>query len=346
MDEHQQQQQPQDPAAHLQAQINVLTGQIQVLLQQASQNTGVRGNPCKPQPYDADPKTSDWISFRYHFKKVATLNGWTDQTAKRVLAASMTGMAAMIIQDIDTESINFTTLDLLLDEYQKRFLPASASSKAQCDFETAQQESKEDVLVFHSRLRGLFRRAYPLDDTSTSVSLIRRFCRGVKGEDLQIWLFRQSPSTYEEALALAQADYAAKDMVRYNRASNLRSQGEAMDINAIIKCWNCDKTGHVSKECRSPKKNRNPPRALPARANPPRTKGNNSKPWTGNKKKTKWKKSLNALLERLEHEDDEEEYHRILSLALEEVEEDEEDPELEEENDHLDGQVESSSDFH
>ena len=301
----------------------------------------------KPHEYNADPKTSDWVSYRLHFERVAQANGWNDQQARFALAASMTGMASMIVQDIDPDNIANQPLERLLNTYQARFLPASASSKAQCDFETAQQEPREDVLTFHSRLRGLFIRAYPGEDTDTSTNLIRRFCRGVRGEDLQIWLFRQKPETYTKALDIAHADFAAKEMVRYNRASHLKS-AEPMDINAmgnVTKCWNCDKTGHVSRECKAPRKTR-PPTRTNANKSFPGKRFNKDAP----KGKPKWKKAVHALAELLEHEEDDERYARILAMIDEAEGREGEDPEGEEDEqsdeENLEGQVDTSADFH
>lgn len=334
----------------LHAQIQQMQAQIQALMQNAQQAPQPAAMAAhggrqlvKPHEYNADPKTADWISFRLHFERVVVANEWTDRQARFALAASMTGMASMIIQDIDPDNLANQPLVRLLNAYQKRFLPASASSKAQCDFETAQQEPREDVLTFHSRLRGLFIRAYPGEDTDTSSNLIRRFCRGVRGEDLQIWLFRQKPTTYEQALEIAHSDFAAKEMVRYNRAAHLKS--EPMDINALgpnSKCWNCEKTGHVSRDCKAPRKLKPATKNGPNRNFPPRSNNKNVP-----KNKPKWRKSIHALIDLLQNEEDEDRYQQILAL-IDEAEEEGQAEEEEDDNppeDNIDGQVDASSDF-
>ena len=353
---HQAQQEAAAQAAHQAQQIATLQQQVAALMQQQQQQPQ-QAVPAvypdgkliaKPEKYNGDQKTSDWVSFRLQFERAVIANCWHDRQARFVLAASMTGMAALVTQDLDPNT--HATLDALLNAYQERFLPLSSSSKAQCDFETAYQEPKEDVLTFHSRLRGLFIRAYPRDNINTSTNLIRRFCRGVRGEDLQIWLFRQNPSTYPEALSIAQSDQAAKDMVRYNRTQNFK--GEPMDINAINpKCWNCDKPGHVAKDCRAPRKKKvNPTRNhLGNQKNFLARKTTNNNNNKTNPPKRKWRK-INALIDLLAEEEDDERYQQILALLDDaEEEEEEEDAEDQEEhqtsNDPIEGAIESSSDF-
>lgn len=331
--------------ANFQAQLNALHQQLQALNAAGQQGAGgAFRNLVKPEKFNGDPKSSDWVSFRLQFERAVEANGWPDRQARFALAACMTGTAAMVVQDLNPDSPEHLDLARLLAAYQKRFLPISASSKSQCDYETAQQEPREDVLTFHSRLRGLFIRAYPGEATNTSTNLIRRFCRGVRGEDLQIWLFRQKPETYDKALDIAQSDFAAKEMVRYNRAGHLRSSTEPMDINAMSpKCWNCEKLGHVAKECKAPKKKRFLTKTNPQK---PTLRKTNSKFLA---RKGKWRKSVNALVDMLAEEEDEERYHQILALLEDNEEEEEAEEENEEtppEDEQLEGNTDSSSDFH
>ena len=218
----------------------------------AQQNQRIQRLQERPRPTILKPRTfgnteaEDWITFRRHFENVVDANGWDGQIACLALSASMTGAAATAVHDFQANIQD--NHNVLLDDYEARFLPASASEMARVRFDNATQGRKETLLNWHSRLRNLFRRAYPQAGDETP--LIRRFELGLKNSILREHVLRQHPATYAAALEASQNE---QSIVEVTTALHLGPREEPMEIGALsdMTCHFCDKKGHIRRDCRA-----------------------------------------------------------------------------------------------
>lgn len=206
---------------------------------------------------------SEWLIWRDRFAAIARVTEWTAERQRAEIKIAMTGVAAAAVQDISEHSGE--TVKDLLDAFEKRFLPPTASDAAWSTYCAAQQTEAESLQMWHTRLRGLFRRAYPEMDTAsmeTHRDLIQRFVSGLSGATLRGHTRRMTFTTYSEALAAAQKAEASEcDSHRRGggarRVFALEPQEHQVDaVNptaAAVQCWECLRTGHVRRDCPSSK---------------------------------------------------------------------------------------------
>ena len=172
----------------------------------------------------------DWMEFRARFETIAELNRLTNDEAKLALKGAMQGTASATIQDIDIRQP--PRVEDVLNAYEARFLPASASQMARVNFEAAAQRGKEGIMQFHARLRTLWRRAYP--NIRDDVQLIRRFALGLRRREVREMVLRNNPLTYGGALEIAQNETSVLDVTAITElGARIVDDPEAMDVSAV-----------------------------------------------------------------------------------------------------------------
>lgn len=198
----------------------------------------VRGNG-QGRKANALEKTDplEFRTWRDNFETVTAINGWDQLRAKREIKAAMLKEAAALTRDIDiqVDDDDFTA-DQLLDAYEARFISPAASALAITEFQSAKQEAAETAVKFHSRLRGLFARAYPhhVDGANVNVDLISAFTQKLKHPETMMFCLTQAPATYAAALTLAQQHESA--LIRRKNASRTfiaDIEDPGYEINAV-----------------------------------------------------------------------------------------------------------------
>ncbi len=179
-------------------------------------------NALRPPPGRKTEKFSsgdgvEWATWRDHFEVVRRINNWNNARARQEIAASVIGSAKMMVQDIDIGDQGVDPHDYteLLDEYEARFLPAAASDAARVEITTTTQDEGETVLAYHSRMRHLYRRAYPAlggHQVEASRQLIDLFIRGLRNQTVSQDTWKARPATYNQALQHATNMQSAYDV--------------------------------------------------------------------------------------------------------------------------------------
>ena len=263
----------------LQAAAHLTVGQVQEMQNALAQaNQRIQQLRERPRPAVLKPRTfgnstdEDWVNYRRHFEDVVAANGWNAEIACLALSASMVGAAASAVHDIHYNA-QAPDVTPLLNDYEARFLPASASQMARVRFDNACQGAKETLLSWHARLRTLYRRAYP---NGNDTPLIRRFTLGLRNSTLREQVLRQQPADYNAALNAAQNE---QSIVEVTTALHLGPGEEPMEIGALadMACHFCEKKGHIRRDCRAFQRARE---QLGLAAKPPRAekKKNSKKP--------------------------------------------------------------------
>jgi hypothetical protein len=205
-----------------------------------------------PFANDHNNKKENWVVFRRQFLIHVQSQGYGEPEAKGCLMMSLTGDAALAANTIEMDE--FETVRDLLDELEKKFMPAASSALAQTNFEQAVQKAGESVLDWHSRLFSMWKRAYP--NITDNHILIRRFTMGISHMETRKELLRQRPTNYDVALEIAQTEEAVCKATRSTAMNQAimpaPTVDEPMDISAIGKqsaCHECGQTGHFRREC-------------------------------------------------------------------------------------------------
>ena len=231
---------------------------------------------------------NSWQAWRSNFELTVAINRWDHRRARLELASSMTGTAKSYVEHIPHRADVGLVADvqLLLDAYEACFMPAAAADVARLAFDAAKQQEEETLTAWHARLRNIHSRAYPnmiAATRATDRGLIDRFAVGLLDESICDLLLDHRPDTYAECLATATLK-CANQLTKQARRGNISNNGEksilAMNHNQRAelcaltsstptptastsapfgsrdtrKCYNCNKIGHISRDCRQKKK--------------------------------------------------------------------------------------------
>ena len=215
--------------------------------------------------------------------------------------AYMSGTALETVMDIDLDKPT-EGLAELLGHYQDRFLPSSRSQMLRAQFNFVVQLPQESVQKLHSRLRVLYHLAYPKVEDRSEVTLIERFIQALNNREVQNHVRRRKPTTYSDALDMAQEETSFVLMDAVTHAPGGPQQpvpGETSFIGALQRrphpggafrpnssekrCYYCGDNGHLKDRCPirlkdiiQNKLGRNTPHRGPPRNGfkPPATHGN------------------------------------------------------------------------
>ena len=218
-------------------------------------------------------KDDDWIVFKHNFKVHARLQPLlTDDEKKFLLQASLKGEASRVMMWEEHEGP--VTFEQMLNIYEAKFLPPSASDEAKVKYENTRQLPKEDLVHYSSRLLANFQRAYPDQKEIQNLvdgPLTRMFIRGLQSRKEAEHVMRTSPHNLDSALAAAQKEHAVQSgSFQHFHPGGGRGGAEAMDCSAIQwnddelriaalnggppRCYFCNLFGHTRADCPSYKK--------------------------------------------------------------------------------------------
>ena len=223
---------------------------------------------CKPLPQVSfsGGRDEDWLTFKRSFLQAADFYQYNDREGIAALSHCVRGAASRAVEGILIPPR--ATLDQMIQRYEDRFLPPSASSMAQAKFEKATQDPREDVLQYHARLRTLWVRAYPGHHVDDRI-LIRKFALGLSSPRVRDAVLRGQAAMYERALELAQCEAAVLETTRPTTGTYEGRPGlhalkkgnprgyqrgikwtvEKRDAGRPVRCYYCEKEGHISSEC-------------------------------------------------------------------------------------------------
>ena len=241
-------------------------------------------------------ESDDWLTFKDSFSNVAKFQRYTGEEIEWALKSCMKGTAALSVMNINHEDQNMP-FAALLTQYEEKFMPPAASDLARARFDEARQNTKEDILQFHNRLRTLWARAYPAEADPNRDLVIRKFMMGLRHSRIRDQVQRRRPQTFDAALGAAQDENA---VIQGGKTAAVGDGSEPMEINKLdltkTKCHFCQKMGHIMANCRQKKKEgRGPPTKEAAKNNP--ANKNKPKTWKQPDKRKQFRKLLQEMIE-------------------------------------------------
>lgn len=232
--------------------------------------------PDPPKPKEVSPPTlSDvdpikWVTFHKAFSRVALLNQWSDDRAKLMLQTSLQDAAARAV-----EHVTFRGSDKLQDAIDKLsviFINPASTQLYKTKFKDASRSPGEELIMWHTRVREMFMRAYPqVQNQEENEDLKERFVLGLRNRSLtQTLLSAENYTTMTFTELLTRAQNLQGSLLQCQRSypdvAAIRSPGNgssttASAIAAIngsgnrkssnVTCYHCDRPGHVISECRN-----------------------------------------------------------------------------------------------
>lgn len=247
--------------------------QARLQLEQEVARLNLGGDRGRDRPYTLHKArkfgataAEDWQNYRRTFARLAVLNSWDDLQAKTILSACMEGAAETLASDLDPTLPN-ENLRNYMDRFDIVFIPPAASALAKADFDRVVQLPHETEATYHTRLRNLYRRAYPR--ARDVEALIRKFTMGLRNQAIRDQVLRADPQNYADCLQAAQNERSVQtirkvattpfgmDMEIGTIATFSAIDPELPGIIAAVeertrKCFNCTESGHLVAACPQP----------------------------------------------------------------------------------------------
>ena len=209
---------------------------------------------------------------------------------KLVILYSLTGQAAERASIVGRETqahIDAAGWDAVMAQVRAVFCPPIDTLTAKTTFKARKQRSDEDIGAYITSKTALFRSAYPQDQRQFDILLdeviagccnnvIKRQIRRANPEDENELMQRATAAVAAERLSFngGYAESTVMDglstVLEQGRRPMQQMQGdgiEPMEVDTINKsketrkCYNCNKYGHLAKDCRKPKKKRDESRS-------------------------------------------------------------------------------------
>ena len=253
---------------------------LETTLARVTSGRPIVGNPASEDsnPHHLPPKPTaaciqyfshlpgeNFAAWRAHFLEMVGLNRWNTAEAKSFAFGQMKGKAMEAVLDISTK-VETESLDDFLNRYQKRFLPAARSQMLRAQFSYIKQLPGESVQSLHSRMRVLYHLAYPDKENRSEVFLVERFISALNNRDVQNFVRRRKPGTFEDALDVAteETSFVLLDIASHApgglqqptpgdtsviAALNSRTPSSLKNRGPERRCFYCDEVGHLKERC-------------------------------------------------------------------------------------------------
>jgi hypothetical protein len=144
-------------------------------------------------------------------------------------------------------------IQVFLNLYKTRFLPAAAGQLAAAQFQTAAQMDVEQIAVWHARLRTILERAFPGENIQNSRLLINKFILKLADSNIRQWTHRANPVTYNDAMTAASNEAASQSILAHEAGGGGKSN---VALNAFGggggrrgACHGCSSYNHHIAEC-------------------------------------------------------------------------------------------------
>ena len=148
---------------------------------QAPDNTPKPKEVSPPTLADVDP--IKWVTFSKQFTRVASLNNWDSKRSKLLLHTCMQDAAARAVEHIEFDDA--LSLDEAIKQFAKIFVNPASTQLYKTKFKDASRQPGEELILWHTRAREMFMRAYPnITDQETNEDLKERFVLGLRNRQL------------------------------------------------------------------------------------------------------------------------------------------------------------------
>jgi len=239
-------------------------------------------------------RTTPWRQFVFEFKswiEAFNIIEAGDEFIKNAIVWAMRGQAQDMI-NLHREGTPTYTNNVTWRDYaaaiERIFAPRAESQLAKQEFKSYKQGNTEDISSYLATKRALHDVAYP-NNTGNFDNLFDEVINGIVNREVKRELRMRNPQNAEE-MEIAAVQIVANVRAAYEHGYGLseskdglyhttmlgvrRNQEEPMDVNAMkrklksmeetiaafqrngekAKCFNCNKPGHLAKDCRAPKR--------------------------------------------------------------------------------------------
>lgn len=201
----------------------------------------------------------DAVRYFEKMEQRSSLDGWSEEQTLKLIKFKLTGEAYNFFKADPT--LDTLTFNDLKARFIRKFLPIKLPGEAQLNFSRCYQRQDESVSSYCTRLKSLGAQLLKEDLEGADVDevaglkrknkdiLISQFKIGLRKDLLKevgILLLREPDLDLEKAEQIVKLQETTQMMVHGKEKSS-----RVFQINQEKKCFQCGKTGHIARECRS-----------------------------------------------------------------------------------------------
>ena len=235
----------------------------------------------RPREYSGD---SSWRQYKGYFERTARINGWTEHWLE-YLWISLTGEALAFVEGLPEGQRS--TYDQLCQALDQRFGAERLAAVHKATLLGRRRQEGETMAALGQEIRRLVNFAYPkFPPLAKEEIAIERFLDALNCPETRLTIHQQHPKTLNEAIehglqleAWRQADsqkhgksrvrlieeetrvMSAEEDAHVRLLNELKAQvhelKETVSEKKQMKCFNCGKLGHLSRDCRRQKRRGN-----------------------------------------------------------------------------------------
>ena len=233
--------------------------------------------------FNGDGKDT-WTEYLRYFENIASINNWNEDRKLRIFFTMLRGQAESFAYGLSNEDRN--SWQVLTNRMNERFGNVAMKESYIAEAKLRMKKSSETFRDFGQALEDLYRRAYPNNREFVAESSLKTFLDNCsETDDFRLAVRRTRPKSIQEAVTAAMQEdcirvsedrkyreqklpkrpiYAMNqrgpfpnrqysDNQRDKRMPEMRQNSDRRN-GAKLKCFRCDSTEHVYRNCPSRKK--------------------------------------------------------------------------------------------
>ncbi|XP_075168511.1 uncharacterized protein LOC142240690 [Haematobia irritans] len=230
----------------------------------------IEGSKTKPPVFDG---STSFDVFKFQFEMVACRNLWNDNDKAIELLLALKGNAADVIQSIPAASRN--NYNEVIAALQRKYGGEHKQDIFRMELRGRVQKSNETLQDFATEVERLVLLTYPGESHPLVDRIkIETFVNGIRDPDIKCATYASQKATFAETVTFAHAQETARLLARPQIHKVRRVETQCEETQSVIelvkealrqimqemkqqanksriKCYNCDKAGHLSRECKA-----------------------------------------------------------------------------------------------
>lgn len=231
--------------------------------------------------------TDVWSEFIRYFENISTLNGWSMDMKRRLLITTFRGQAETFAYGLPDYVLQ--SYELLVENMDNRFGHRVMKESYIAEAKMRRKMKTESFRDFGQSIADLYRRAHPNNREYVEEASLKTFMDNCSdNEDFRLAVKRTRPANLQDAVTAAMQEECIRMTENlkmrdrrverpvydihntYARTVNKNNQTERGHYQSVKRCYRCNSTGHLLKDCKTTPNQNNREVREPLNARQPR----------------------------------------------------------------------------